>query len=502
MTKQESLEASDAVDLADSKVEANIATLAAEPDQEVDEQTSKRIGRMLDKHLMPLICFTYILQSLDKGSLGYGAIWGLRTDLRLTADEYSWLGSLFYFGYMIWEYPMGYVAQHYHTGKVVASVVIIWGACLMSTALCTNFAGIAAQRFFLGCLESVLTPAFVLITSIFWLKKEQGFRVSIWWSMNGFAGAFGGLISFSTGYIQYKNIPSWKWIFIINGTVTILWGITLWFLFPSSPQTARFLKGSDKDAAVYRLKSNKTGTRNAIVKKYQIIEALDPRKDPQGILLFFICFFNEFTNGGYGNFSSLIIASLGFTSLESSLLGIATGMAQVLWMWSAGYATYRWKNMRIYAAMGALVPSFIGFVLQIAVPVGSSSTIKGIKMMGVCMMPAYAATCALTVQLPAQNAGGYTKRTTLTSLAFLGYSVGNICGPHVFYPGQTPTYLTGFVADLVCFAFQWSLLYTLRVVYKRENARRDREFGIPVEEDGDAFTDLTDRENMSFRYAL
>jgi hypothetical protein len=26
----------------------------------------------------------------------------------------------------------------------------------MSTALCTNFAGIAAQRFFLGCLESVL----------------------------------------------------------------------------------------------------------------------------------------------------------------------------------------------------------------------------------------------------------------------------------------------------------------------------------------------------------
>jgi hypothetical protein len=47
-------------------------------------------------------------------------------------------------------------------------------------------------------------------------------------------------------------------------------------------------------------------------------------------------------------------------------------------------------------------------VLQIAVPVGSSSTIKGIKMMGVCMMPAYAATCALTVQLPAQNAGGYT----------------------------------------------------------------------------------------------
>jgi hypothetical protein len=99
MTKQEALEASDAVDLADSKVEANIATLAAEPDQEVDEQTSKRIGRMLDKHLMPLIvrimmlyeltkqCFTYILQSLDKGSLGYGAIWGLRTDLRLTADE-------------------------------------------------------------------------------------------------------------------------------------------------------------------------------------------------------------------------------------------------------------------------------------------------------------------------------------------------------------------------------------------------------------------------------
>lgn len=72
-------------------------------------------------------------------------------------------------------------------------------------------------------------------------------------------------------------------------------------------------------------------------------------------------------------------------------------------------------------------------------------------------------------------------------------------GPHVFYPGQTPTYLTGFVADMVCFGFQWSLLYYLRVIYKRENDRRDREFGPPQDNAGDAFTDLTDRENMSFR---
>lgn len=43
-------------------------------------------------------CITYMLQSIDKTTLGYAAVFGVRDDANLNGTEYSWLGSLFYLG--------------------------------------------------------------------------------------------------------------------------------------------------------------------------------------------------------------------------------------------------------------------------------------------------------------------------------------------------------------------------------------------------------------------
>lgn len=44
-----------------------------------------------------------MLQSIDKSTLGYAAVFNLRQDTGLVGNEYSWLGALFYIGYMFWE---------------------------------------------------------------------------------------------------------------------------------------------------------------------------------------------------------------------------------------------------------------------------------------------------------------------------------------------------------------------------------------------------------------
>lgn len=155
--------------------------------------------------------FTQMLQNVDATSLSYAAVWGLQKDLHISTAQYTWIASVLFFGYLLFEWPMGFVAQHWHTGKVVGTVVVLWGLCMMATALCSDFGGLAAQRFFLGALQSILTPAWVLLTSIFYLREEQAFRVVFWWSMNGVSLGVGGILSFACGYIDVKNVPSWKW---------------------------------------------------------------------------------------------------------------------------------------------------------------------------------------------------------------------------------------------------------------------------------------------------
>jgi len=52
----------------------------------------------------------------------------------------------------------------------------------------------------LGVCEAAVTPGFALITSQWYTKKEQGTRTGIWFSFNGWAQIFGGLVPTAMPY--------------------------------------------------------------------------------------------------------------------------------------------------------------------------------------------------------------------------------------------------------------------------------------------------------------
>lgn len=43
---------------------------------------------------MPMVFSVYLLQLMDKNSLSFAAVMGIRTDTNLTPSQYSWLGSI------------------------------------------------------------------------------------------------------------------------------------------------------------------------------------------------------------------------------------------------------------------------------------------------------------------------------------------------------------------------------------------------------------------------
>jgi hypothetical protein len=71
---------------------------------EIDEATDRRLLKTIDWHLIPLMCVVYGLNYLDKTTLSYASVMGIKKDIHLTGDDYQWLGSMFYFGYLAWEY--------------------------------------------------------------------------------------------------------------------------------------------------------------------------------------------------------------------------------------------------------------------------------------------------------------------------------------------------------------------------------------------------------------
>lgn len=75
-----------------------------------DKEAEKKLMRRVDWSLMPLLCGTYLLQYIDKQALGYGAVFDLFTSTGMTNDQYSWMASIFYFAYLVAEWPASYMA--------------------------------------------------------------------------------------------------------------------------------------------------------------------------------------------------------------------------------------------------------------------------------------------------------------------------------------------------------------------------------------------------------
>ena len=98
-----------------------------------------------------------MLQYLDKTALSYASSMGIKTDIHMSASEYSWTGSIFYIGYLVFEYPDNRLMQRFPLGKYISISVILWGMILSATAGTYNPTGVLVVRFFLGGLEGAVT---------------------------------------------------------------------------------------------------------------------------------------------------------------------------------------------------------------------------------------------------------------------------------------------------------------------------------------------------------
>ncbi|GME34470.1 putative transporter [Neofusicoccum parvum] len=398
------------------------------------------------------MCGLYLLQYLDKTTLSYASSMGIVADAGLSAAQYSWTGSVFYIGYLVFEYPHNRLMQRFPVARYVAVSVVVWGVVLAATAGTRDFAGIVAVRFFLGALEGAVTAGFVLITSKWYRGSEQAFRTGIWFCFNGVAQIVGGALAYgvSRGFSENSHISfsAWKALFLITGLATSLYGVALYFFLPESPISAPWLNEDERHVAIERLRGNQQGVGSKVFKWYQLREAFT---DIRTYLIFFFLVTVDIPCGGITVFFTQLIGGMGFDANTTFLITMPAGVVQI-----------------------------IGYYITI----GNSATAT-----------------ILVLSTISSNAAGYTKKTTVNAVALVGYCIGFLIGPQTFRDGP------GYTNAKINIVAQWFAALCcclgLHFVNKRENARREKlAASLPPQPTGQEFLDLTDMENPYFRYSL
>ncbi|EPQ32427.1 uncharacterized protein PFL1_00623 [Pseudozyma flocculosa PF-1] len=242
--------------------------------------SERRLLLRIDLLLMPIMTIAYGLQFYDKAILSSASIFGILADLDLSVthgtppttslQRYSTATSAFYWGYLVAALPMALLVQRYRANWFLGLAVVLWGIIVILTPAITSWRGLVAQRFFLGAVESAVSPGFVRITRSWYKRSEQPLRLGIWYSATGLFSIFSGLVNYGWGKLGSQPgaaLRPWKYMFLFAGALTIAFGLILLALLPASPTQDAIIRvrgynyfdAASKRLASTRLRDSLTG---------------------------------------------------------------------------------------------------------------------------------------------------------------------------------------------------------------------------------------------------
>ncbi|KAH7223075.1 major facilitator superfamily domain-containing protein [Fusarium oxysporum] len=475
----------------------------------IDEAEERQVVRKLDLHVLPLMTLVYFCMYLDKQSITYAAIFGLRSDLNLTGEEYSWCVSVFYLGQLLSNWPAAYLLGRLPLKTFIGCTIVVWGVACVCVGLPQKFGGMMAARFFLGLTEGAVSPAFVMLTSVWYKRREHPVRVATWVSMNGFAQIMNALIMFGLGRAKLA-IESWRVLFFIIGGLTVTSGLLFYFLLPGDTMTAWFLTPRQREIATRRLAIDRSTRDRTDFNRSQFNEAY---KSPITWLYVSMALGITLTTAII-KFSSIVINGFGYDKYTTMLVGLPGGALNILTTWFGAFVPrlVNSKYSRTCTALFLCCIPLLGAILLATLPASKSWGIV------VSTWMANAVTCLLSScsALMASNVKGNTKKSSTTTVFFVAYCVGCIISPQAWTEADAPRYLKGCILSIASLVYLMITLVVYAFLLDKENKLRDRKAAeghvdYIVESQGCAEgiqsgvaidSDLTDRQDKAFRYIL
>ncbi|KAF9196870.1 hypothetical protein BGZ50_005944 [Haplosporangium sp. Z 11] len=475
-------------------------------------EEERRLVRKIDWRLIPILGLFYGMSTLNRINLTNARMFAFENALQATNEQFSWAIAVYFCG----------------------------GCITFSMAWVKTSPALLVGRFLLGITEAALIPGVLIYISMFYKRSEQTFRMALLQAFSSVAGAFGGLISCATGYLDGRlNIHGWQWIFIVESLPTVALAIAAWFQLTESPESAPWLDQRETSIAVYRIRNDtKVKVRNQITKEDIIAALCEPR-----VYLFMamnlaltiaITSSNEVLSRAWmaiartmhdsspllqPNVTSAVIAEESF-SITSSALGYITPgveslmrdptttarmLAQLLS--SPAYimgaiSTFAVAiladrtQQRGMISMGLAVWTIIGYSMQLF-----TLNVYGVLVISMGQTPF---TPIITSWLTT-NVGGYAKRAIAVSMFLLSSSISGALGSQLYKPAGAPRYIKGHLINIACMVLLIIFAALQRYLLRRENNRRNYSvsYGVnPLKHFSKAeFRDLTDK-HPAFRYTL
>ncbi|KAJ6788807.1 hypothetical protein PWT90_02810 [Aphanocladium album] len=414
--------------------------------------TERRILTKIDLHVVPFLCIMYLLAFLDRVNIANAKVFDLAKDLHLeepgTKDstKYNTALVIFFVPYCLFEIPSNILLKKFKPHVWLSINMFLFGFTTIMQGLVTNYSGLLATRFFLGVFETGMFPgaAFYLI-GMWYKRSEAQKRYSFFFNSTTLAGAFGGLLAAAIGKMDgMRGYKGWRWIFIIEGALTVFVSFFIWFLLPDFPEDVKWLSEEERTYVKARLAADQGN--HAIERPIKLRDVLSVLKDPKVIAGGFAYFGIIVPAYGYAYFAPGILQTFHYGKIETQLRSVPPWAVAFAFSMAIAYTSDRIRH-RFLFTLATISIAIAGFAILLGVHDHTNVQYAALFLIA---SGAYTAMPIIVCWFN-MNLGGHHRRA-IGSAWQVGFgNLGGIIAVYVFLQRDSPRFIPGYSVCLAWF---------------------------------------------------
>lgn len=455
----------------------------------IDPEKEKAVLRKFDKYVLPQAFVFILLNYLDRSNLGNARVFGFEQDIGLKNNEFGNLVTLFFVPYIVTEVFWVTAVKRFGPNFVITTALFGWCIATIATGFVQNYHQALACRMLLGLFEAGVAPAFTFIFSTIYSRESTAKRVALINYSNAVSGAFGGMFAYAIQTMgKQRGLEAWRWLFIIEGAVSLaLCGGCLWS-FPNKPETAWFLKEDEKE--LMRLRKQ----RDIIYKgddKFDWKWVKEAVSDPFIYVASMAFFTSSVAIFGYGTFLPTLIRGFGYNAFQANYLTIpvyAVGAASLL---TQAYWSDRLRQRALFLLISAC-PVIAAYLICI----GTDNRVACYVAMFILVTGVYSFSCLMMTWVATNLVPDYKRSVGLPIFASIGNCSGLVAGQ--LYPrSQSPGYIMGNSVSAGLEAIAAVFVVATWLLLRRRNQQKDKAIATGATTNG-----LEGDRALDFKYIL
>ena len=324
--------------------------------------TKKFFRRVLPIMLVMLVC-----NQLNRSNIGY-AHEHLEADVGIGAAAYGFGAGLFFIAYAIFELPSNVMMEKFGARVWLTRIMVSWGIVSFLMAFVQNEMMFYVLRFLLGAAEAGFFPAVIFYFARWVPAGQRGKATAIFIAGSSVAAALSGPIAGMLLSLQGAlGFRGWQWLFGFEGLLSVIVGITVYFLLDARIEDAKWLTLKEKAALISAIASEDaqhTSSKNTKINRWKML------LNPQILLLCGIYFSVQLSI--YANtfwLPSIVKQIPGTTDLSVGFLSAIPWVCAVVAMYFAAKWQDKATSKRPLLVAALLVAAVGTFAAAVATPV-------------------------------------------------------------------------------------------------------------------------------------